>query len=568
MSMRILGDYNIIKQLGQGSLGSVFLAQHRFMKKQFVLKVLPEELASDRAFIQRFEEDIKNLCSLDHPGIVKIHNVSFAHGAYFLVTDCVVDQFGEAINLAQYVREKKRLSEEELLAIVRQIAEALDYAHKAGFAHRGIKMSNILMQGQGRFALSDFGLSKIVGMGYVLNKTYRILEGTMGHSAFVQNYLFLAPEQKVGLVAEPNADVYAFGVLVYHLITGEWPEGIFEMPSEKAPEFLLNWDVLVQACLQKNPEKRPTLLVEFMDSMLEKKEKEIEMILEEVPAMAVSHSAKEETMSVAERIQERIRSEYTVTTYRPEVKEAQSIIPIETEMKSISGGKYLRGCSNGSRDEMPRHAIDIDTFAIDIHPVTNEQFVRFLEALGSEKDANNHDVIRFRETRIRRVAGKLMIESGYAKHPVVGITWYGALAYAYWMGKRLPTEAEWEIAATGGLEEALYPTGDDIEKSQANFFSSDTTSVMSYAPNNFGLFDMAGNVYEWCHDWYDYHYYEHSAQEPSKPKGPVQGVYRVLRGGCWKSLKQDLRCAHRHRNNPGVIMRTYGFRCAKDLNSN
>ena len=108
-------------------------------------------------------------------------------------------------------------------------------------------------------------------------------------------------------------------------------------------------------------------------------------------------------------------------------------------------------------------------------------------------------------------------------------------------------------------------TGLDIERTQANFFSSDTTAVMSYPPNEFGLYDIAGNVYEWCQDWYAYNYYDSSSVEPENPQGPPQGVYRVLRGGCWKSLKEDMRCSHRHRNNPGAMNGTYGFRCATDV---
>ena len=216
-------------------------------------------------------------------------------------------------------------------------------------------------------------------------------------------------------------------------------------------------------------------------------------------------------------------------------------------------------------DERPRHSVKISSFAMDVHPVTNEQFVRFLEVMGGEKDANNHDIIHLRESRIKRYSGKLVIESGYAKHPVNCVTWYGAVAYAKWIGKRLPTEAEWEIASCSGLPDVLYPTGNNIERSQANFFNSDTIAVKSYSPNDLGLFDMAGNVYEWCQDWYDYSYYDVSSQEPLDPQGPVQGVYRVLRGGCWKSLKEDLRCSHRHRNNPGTVNRTYGFRCVADV---
>jgi len=234
-------------------------------------------------------------------------------------------------------------------------------------------------------------------------------------------------------------------------------------------------------------------------------------------------------------------------------------------MVVVPGGEYVRGANDGNRDEGPAHPVQLESYAIDLHPVTNEQFVRYLEYMGGEKDQQYHDIIRLKESRINRSAGRLSIESGYAKHPVVGVTWYGAMGYARWVGKRLPLEAEWEVAARGGLEGLPFPTGQSIEKTQANFFSSDTTAVMSYAPNGYGVYDMVGNVYEWCQDWYGYNYYETSVLEPTQPKGPLQGVYRVLRGGCWKGSKEDMRCSHRHRNNPGTMNGTYGFRCAADV---
>ncbi len=295
-----------------------------------------------------------------------------------------------------------------------------------------------------------------------------------------------------------------------------------------------------------------------------------ELILVEVgasssPAAEQNSLSTASTIPLAESSIQPIIKDSMIKEYQPLIKDKKDIEPLYTDMIVVRGGTFSRGSTVGNRDEMPQHAIQIPTFALDIHPVSNEQFVRFLEFMGSEKDQNYNDLIRLKDSRISRVAGKWSIEAGYSKHPVVGVTWYGAGAYAEWLGKRLPYEAEWEIAARGGSETAIYPTGDSIDKHQANFFSSDTTPVMTYSPNGYGLYDMAGNVYEWCQDWYGYNYYETSAQEPNDPKGPHQGVYRVLRGGCWKSLKEDLRCSHRHRNNPNAFNGTYGFRCASNV---
>jgi len=585
---------------------------------------------------------VATLAALDHPNIVKVHNISYADGIYFLVCDCVVDKMGETTNLAHFLTQnERRLPEEDIFEILQQVASALDFIHSKqsggkSLAHRGLKLNNILI-GKGTTKpmvyLADTGLSQVIGEGRILTNTYKVLSQSLAlsdpkeahkshtlsklHQSFLQTYAFLAPEQKeIARLDQVDikCDVWAFGILAYYLIMRTFPEGLFPMPSTFMRDFKNDWDALISQCLSPDPLKRPQNLVDELEKIQTPEESiqpeplslatpppQEERPVQEEP-IAVMAPPEEENVrpeSVVESIptffkvtkpqtpqpkpiikpQEIERPVYepdpgkvfqidsTVAPYKPQEQELKDVEPILTDMVVIEGGEYLRGSNEGVRDERPVHKVVLSSFAIDIHPVTNEEFVRFLEAMGGEKDSNNNDIIRLRESRIKRLGGKLIIESGYAKHPVIGVSWYGAVDYAKWIGKRLPTEAEWEIAARGGLSDCIYPTGSDIERSQANFFSADTTAVKSYPPNHIGLYDVAGNVYEWCQDWYDYHFYESSSQEPLNPSGPQQGVYRVLRGGCWKSLKDDLRCASRHRNNPGTVNRTYGFRCAADVSS-
>lgn len=624
LELRTLGDYTLLKSLGMGSLGNTYLGEHRFTKKLCAIKVLPEELATDSGFIKRFEDEVRLLSLLEHPSLAKIQTVSFSQGRYYLITDAIVNDARESLSLAQHMALRgKRLEEEVLYDCALQLAAALDAAHGCYIQdkpaiHRNLKMSNIVVQpGQGktlRLFITDFGLSRIVGVGAFLMQVFRsISEGleqpgrlkrypnppieretqTRLQASFIQSYAFLAPEQKrldrLDRIT-PAVDRYAFGMLLYTLIMGEPLDVIYPFPKVHPEGYLYDWQTLIQHCLHYEPSHRPSQLKPAVEAL---RAKTAPSSMPPVPLVFTRHpisnplahppasQAATATMSATSEVPllrptpivrptidldpaRHFQVDPTVSSYTPENGEAQEIEPLLTEMIVIRGGDYFRGSSSGNRDEMPCHQVTISSFALDVHPVTNEQFVRFLEAMGGEKDTHHRDLIRLRDSRIKRSGGKLSIESGYQKHPVVGVTWYGALLYATWVGKRLPTEAEWEIAASGAGAALRYPTGNQIEKNQANFFSSDTTPVMSYPPSVLGLYDMAGNVYEWCYDWYAYNYYEVSVQEPANPKGPLQGVYRVLRGGCWKSLQEDLRCGRRHRNNPGTVNSTYGFRCAAD----
>jgi len=240
-------------------------------------------------------------------------------------------------------------------------------------------------------------------------------------------------------------------------------------------------------------------------------------------------------------------------------------------MVFIPAGEFEMGDHHevGSSDERPVHTVYIDGFYIDKYEVTNAQYVRFLNEYGKNTDESGNQLLDIDDAycRVNRSGGTYVPESGYEDHPVVEVSWYGAVAYARFYGKRLPTEAEWEKAARGGLVGKIYPWGDGISHQDANYYGTgdrdiwDNTSLVgSFSPNDYDLYDMAGNVWEWCADWYDSGYYRLSPRR--NPTGLSSGTYRVLRGGSWGNNPNTLRVADRNFNNPTHTYSYLGFRCA------
>lgn len=226
----------------------------------------------------------------------------------------------------------------------------------------------------------------------------------------------------------------------------------------------------------------------------------------------------------------------------------------------IPQGEFLMGSTEGFPSERPVHRVYLDAFYLAAHPVTNAQYQRFVAETG-------HRVPYLDDPRVQLDnwdQEKRIYGPGRAQHPVVLVSWQDACAYCAWAGGRLPTEAEWEKAARGGLAGKLYPWGDEIAPCLANYDNrTGTTPVGTYPPNGYGLYDMAGNVWEWVADWYDAKYYR---QSPARnPQGPPQGSVRVLRGGAWLLFPQFCRVAYRFRNSPDFRFNLIGFRLARSL---
>lgn len=222
-------------------------------------------------------------------------------------------------------------------------------------------------------------------------------------------------------------------------------------------------------------------------------------------------------------------------------------------MVLIPGGTYLMGSDKAQAIAAPRHPVSLQDFYMDIKELSNREYQEYCLATG----------YKFPE-----FWGMEIYKSGpdYPDHPVVGVSQFDASQYAEWAGKRLPTEAEWEYAARGGLEDISYPYGEEADHARSRFNDPEAekgpVKTGSYPPNAYGLFDMSGNVWEWVSDWFSESYYSESPE--LEPSGPSFGTFRVFRGGGWHS---GAGCTTVHRRNAlpsHWVDFAGGFRCVKD----
>ncbi|MGI9456972.1 MAG: serine/threonine-protein kinase [Aeoliella sp.] len=232
-------NFEITECLGRGGMGVVYKARQKALDREVAIKVLAGEWQDDPHFAKRFEREAKTLAQMSHPNIVIVHDFGEDDGLYYIVMEYV-----DGVNLRDLLTDGKMVPE-QALAIVPPICEALEYAHGKGVVHRDIKPENLLLDRDGRVKIADFGIASLVGATTEVS-------GTLS---------YMAPEQLNGSV-DRRADIYALGVVLYEMLTGERPEQDVVAPSKKV-EVDVNIDEMVLRALEKEPERRYQTAREF-----------------------------------------------------------------------------------------------------------------------------------------------------------------------------------------------------------------------------------------------------------------------------------------------------------------
>jgi len=543
----LAGKYRIGEEIGRGGMGEVYRAEHIIMGKTVAVKVINPVLSITPAFLDMFKAEARHASTFKHENAVIVHDFGESQGRFYLVMELL-----EGESLKRMLKEVGTLPPERALAILLKVSAAVAAAHKAGIVHLDLKCENVFVRETAagdEVKVLDFGLARLQGEE-PLDLGDGMTVGTIG---------YMAPEQIGGGHVDERTDIYAIGVMAFEMLVGKLPfpgrtkddilNSQLKDKREKFPKTRVlralpkETKAAIMAAVTANPARRP----ETVDELAESFRLGLEGIRRAAGYYARRHEpAEARPRKAAKRAGGGISSVFSIFRRRrkgPEPPEGMVLVP---------AGDFLMGINAGPRDESPMVRVPLPSYFIDITPVTNREYARFV-------DATDH--------RPPTTWKTVSFPPGTGDLPVTGVTWQDAMDYCEWAGKRLPTEAEWEKAARG-TDTRIFPWGNKWQPTFANWggnprsHGSATTQPVGTFPNDrspYGCLDMAGNVKEWTASWY-------------KPYGPTDyrnddfgEKFKVVRGGSYLSQDRDyLRTTSRSHARPeeaGDI----GFRTAMDV---
>ena len=490
--------YRIESILGRGGMSSVYKGLDTRLQRTVAIKMIHPHLSERPQFVRRFEQEAAAVARLRHPNILQVHDYNHDKDSYYMVLEYIpgqtLDERLESLKTANL-----RLPLAEVIHLMVPLCDAVAYAHDQGIYHRDLKPSNIIVNLLGQAILMDFGVSKIVG-GQVQTET----GATIGTAAY------MAPESVKGEAVDHRADLYSLGVILFEMAAGKPPyEGTspltimlahvnepipdIRVSNTNIPEVLVS---ILNQSLAKEPADRFQSAVEMGNALrvlgqqLTKQTSPQSHLTGSQPMVSgeyldttpvggnplVDIGPKETVTQVKRRDPEvEVVTPPIMTKTEPEAKDsgnrmglivggliavllvlglvAAAVIflpgllaspPSSAGMVEIPGGTYTIGLGESGANYAPIQDVSLETFWIDRYEVSGAEFAAYLDDSGNDAPTT--------------WAGGV-VPPGEADHPVQGVTWDMANSYCEWAGKRLPTEAEWEVAARG-KQGLLFPWGD------------------------------------------------------------------------------------------------------------
>jgi formylglycine-generating enzyme required for sulfatase activity len=596
--------YQIVREIGQGGMGQVLLAIDRgptLKKKDYVaIKRMLGSVLSDSKAVDKFLEEVTLARTLRHPNVVKMfHSENTPLGPY------IVMEYIDGIDLGEYIKRHGPLNEGQALACFRKLAAALDEGHVQGIIHRDLKPRNILISKSGQPFLVDFGIARRLSDD---DKT-----GTgMGAGTLA----YMSPEQLENRKPDAKQDIYSLGATLFHAVEGRPPfqadslprliAKIMAEPAPKATTVSAQLAERIAQCLAKEPRLRPAncqdvcKLAVSKDTtstpVQEKTTGESRLPTASVVVPPVSKSPKTSSpiskpaslvapaRGVAARVAVGLiafiaglfvwsvtlaiwqpwsggakpdnRSFANNTTSNSAASTAAvSSLPqsltnsVGMEFRLIQSGTFKMGSptSEGERySDETQHEVTLSRpYYLGVYEVTQEQYEKVMAANPSGFKGSRHpvDMVSWEDAQefIRRLNAMTAEQSAGRKY-------------------RLPTEAEWEYACRAGSKTA-YSFGDDPSAWGKYGWIGDNSAAQTHQvgekqPNPWGLYDMHGNVLEFCEDWYG----DYPAGAVIDPTGPNEGSFRVSRGGSWFNRAARCRSAFRNWYPPSNRLDSLGFR--------
>ncbi len=548
------GKYEIVRYISSGGFGCTYEARHRLLRKtvaikEFFVKDFCNRDSNGAVYVAtqgkvelvdrlhaKFIDEAAALCELNHPYIVRVTDVFEENGTAYYVMDYI-----DGCSLAAKITEKGRLAESEALAYIRQVADALQYVHSKNRLHLDIKPQNIMIDTEGQAILIDFGVSKQYDEVNGEN-TSTLLGSTPGY----------APIEQIGnnvVSFTPATDIYALGATLYKALSGVTPlaanllacgetlEPLPDVVSEKTRG-------AVETAMDINRRKRPQCIGEFLN-LLESTENRVQLTDGREQSKELREESEETVLPGVMGESDVTRIESGVTPCNSAfVNRVFAVDGVEFKMVAVEGGTFQMS-ENRTWQDGTIHDVNLSDYYIGETEVTQELWLAVMSTNPS----------RFK---------------GNSQRPVESVSWDDCQEFIVRLNEmtgmnfRLPTEAEWEYAARGGncSQGYKYSGSDNIDEVAWYWNNSDRTThpVKCKNSNELGLYDMSGNVWEWCSDWYSSDYYSISPKD--NPQGPSSGSGRVLRGGSWYDISGNCHAVTRDNCDSDYRDDGYGLRLA------